>query len=72
MRGFNISEVGTGDAYMMGSLEYRTPIPFIDRLTTNQFLNNIRIATFVDAGRLFGGTLTNDLYNRPEYAITAP
>ena len=71
MRGFNISEVGTGDAYMMGSLEYRTPIPFIDRLTTNQFLNNIRLAAFVDGGKLFGGTLTNYLYDRPEYAITA-
>lgn len=71
LRGFNISEVGTGDGYMMGSLEYRTPIPFIDRLTTNQFLNNIRLAAFVDAGKIFGGTITNDLYYRPEYAITA-
>lgn len=71
IRGFNISEVGTGNGFMMGTAEFRTPIPFMDRLTTNTFLNNIRLAAFMDAGTLFGDTLTNKLYDRPGYAITA-
>ncbi|MBR1977015.1 BamA/TamA family outer membrane protein [bacterium] len=71
LRGFNISEVGTGKGFMTGSVEFRTPIPFIDRLTTNSFLNNIRLAAFVDAGKVFGGTLSNTLYDKPEYAISA-
>ena len=71
IRGFNISEVGTGDGFMMGTAEFRTPIPFMDRLTTNTFLNNVRLAAFIDAGTIFGDTLTNKLYDRPGYAITA-
>ena len=55
----------------MGSAEFRIPLPFIDRLTTNSFLNNIRIAGFVDAGKIFSSTLTDTLYDRPGYAISA-
>ena len=71
IRGFNISEVGTGNGFMMGTAEFRTPIPFMDRLTTNTFLNNVRLAAFMDAGTIFGDTITNKLYDRPGYAITA-
>lgn len=71
IRGMNISEVGTGSGYMMGSAEVRVPVPFIDRLTSNTFINNIRIAAFVDAGKIFSPTVTDLLYERPGYAITA-
>lgn len=71
IRGFNIAEVGTGNGYMMGSAEFRTPIPFIDRLTTNTFVNNIRLAAFVDAGKMFNPTITDTIYGRPGYAISA-
>ncbi len=71
LRGFNISEVGTGKGFMSGSVEFRTPIPFIDRLTSNTFLNNVRLAAFLDAGKIFGGTISNTLYDKPEYAISA-
>ena len=71
IRGFNISEVGVGDGYMMGSAEVRVPIPFIDRLTSNSFLNNLRIAGFVDAGTIFSKTTGTYVYNKPGYAITA-
>ncbi len=71
LRGFNISEVGTGTGYMMASAEFRTPIPFIDRLTSNTFMNNIRLAAFVDAGKIFTPTVTDTLYGRPGYAISA-
>ena len=43
----------------------------MDRITTNSFLNNIRIAGFVDAGKVFGTTLTDRLYDRPGYAVSA-
>ncbi len=70
IRGFNLTEVGSGDGFMMGSVEYRTPIPFIDRLTSNTFINNIRLAAFVDGGKIFNQSLSDDLYDRPGYAIT--
>ncbi len=70
IRGFNISEVGVGDGFMMASAEYRVPIPFIDRLTSNSFLNNIRLAGFVDAGTLFGKTIGTRVYDKPGYGIS--
>lgn len=70
IRGFNIAEVGVGNGYMMGSAEYRVPIPFIDRLTSNTFLNNMRLAAFVDAGTLFNRTIGSRVYNKPGYAIS--
>lgn len=70
LRGFNIAEVGTGSGFMSASAEFRTPIPFVDRLTTNTFLNNIRLAAFVDGGKIFSPTLTDTLYDRPGYAIS--
>ena len=71
IRGFNISEVGVGDGYMLGSAEYRLPIPFIDRLTSNSFLNNLRLAAFVDAGTLFNRSIGSKVYDKPGYAISA-
>ncbi len=71
IRGFNISEVGVGDGFMMGSAEARVPIPFIDRLTSNSFLNNLRLAAFVDAGTIFGESIGSKVYDKPGYAITA-
>ena len=56
---------------MMGSAEYRLPIPFIDRLTSNSFLNNLRIAAFVDAGTLFNRSIGSKVYDKPGYAISA-
>ena len=37
----------------------------------NTFINNIRFAAFVDAGKIFTSTITDKLYERPGYAITA-
>ena len=71
LRGFNLADVGSGKGFMSGSAELRIPIPFMDRITTNSFLNNIRIAGFVDAGKVFGTTLTDRLYDRPGYAVSA-
>ena len=70
IRGFNISEVGVGSGYMMGSAEIRVPIPFIDRLTSNSFLNNIRIAGFADAGKIFQKSIGSHVYGQPGYAIS--
>lgn len=70
IRGFNVSEVGVGTGYMMGSAEYRVPIPFVDRLTSNTFLNNIRLAAFVDAGKIFKKSIGSYVYGQPGYAIS--
>lgn len=71
VRGFRMSGIGTGSGFMMGQAEFQTPIPFIDRLTDAKFLDNIRLAAFVDAGQIYGSTVTNEIYNRPLHAITA-
>ena len=74
IRGFKMSGVGTGDAFIMGSAEFATPIPFLDstRLARKvNFLNNIRFTVWADAGKVFNPTVTNTLYDRPLHAITA-
>ena len=71
IRGFKEGHVGRGYGYVSGSLEYRTPIPFLDRITSNQMVNNTRIAVFLDAGQILNSSLTQKLYGWPGYAISA-
>ena len=74
IRGFKMSGVGTGDAFIMGSAEFATPIPFLDRTRLARkinFLNNIRFTVWADAGKVFNPTVTNTLYDRPLEAVTA-
>lgn len=70
VRGFKMSGVGTGNAFIMGSAEFATPIPFLDR-TRIAFLNNIRFTVWADAGKVFDGTVSNTIYDRPMYAVSA-
>lgn len=70
IRGFRMSGVGTGTAFAMGSVELATPIPFLDRLKV-QFLDNLRMTFFADAGKIFNPTVSNIIYDRPMQAITA-
>ena len=71
IRGFKMSGVGTGEAFVMGSAEFATPIPFVDRIQKIKFLNNVRFTMFVDAGKIFNNTISDTLYDRPGYAVTA-
>lgn len=74
IRGFKMSGVGTGDAFVMGSAEFATPIPFIDRTRLARkvgFLNNIRLTAWVDAGKIFNPTVSDTIYDRPMYAVSA-
>jgi len=70
IRGYRMSGVGTGDAFIMGSAELATPIPFLDKLKV-QFLDNVRMTFFLDAGKIFSPTVTDVIYDRPMQAITA-
>ncbi len=70
IRGFKMSGVGTGNAFIMGSAEFATPIPFMDR-TRISFLNNLRFTAWIDAGKVFDGTVSNKIYDRPMYAVSA-
>lgn len=70
VRGFRMSGVGTGDAFLMGSAELATPLPLVDRLKWD-FLQRIRLTFFVDAGKVFDPTISSVLYDRPMSAITA-
>ena len=69
IRGFKMSGVGTGDAFIMGSAEFATPIPFLDRTRIN-FLNNLRFTVWADAGKIFNPSITDKIYDRPLYAVS--
>lgn len=69
IRGFKMSGVGTGDAFVMGSAEFATPIPFMDR-TRIAFLNNLRFTVWADAGKVFDRTVSDIIYDRPMHAIS--
>ncbi|MBQ4113844.1 BamA/TamA family outer membrane protein [bacterium] len=70
IRGYRVNGVGTGTSFIMGSAELATPIPFVDRLKIN-FLHNLRLTFWVDAGKVFNPTISSTLYDRPIHAITA-
>jgi len=71
IRGFKMSGVGTGSSFVMGSVEFATPLPYLDRTKIN-FLHNLRFTMFVDAGKMFGHkTVSDKIYDRPMYAVTA-
>ena len=70
VRGYKMSGVGSGDGFVMGSVELSTPIPFMDRFKY-EFLQKIRLNFFVDAGHVFDGTISSKLYDRPMSAISA-
>lgn len=70
IRGYKVNGVGTGTSFIMGSAELATPLPFVDRLKVN-FLQNLRMTFWVDAGKVFNPTISSTLYDRPLHAITA-
>ena len=70
IRGYKVNGVGTGDAFVMGSVELATPVFFLDRLKAS-FFKNLRLTFFVDAGKVFRPYVTDELYDRPMQAITA-
>lgn len=70
IRGFRMSGVGTGDGFVMGSVELATPVPLLDRLKI-QFLENVRLTFFIDAGKIFNSTISDIIYDRPMQAVTA-
>lgn len=70
IRGYRMSGVGTGDGFVMGSVELATPIPFLDKLKV-QFLDNVRMTFFLDAGKIFNSTVSDVIYDRPMQAISA-
>ena len=70
IRGYRINGVGTGTSFVMGSAELAVPLPFVDRLKVN-FLHNLRVTFWVDAGKVFNPTISSTLYDRPIHAITA-
>lgn len=70
IRGYRVNGVGTGTSFVMGSAELATPLPFSDRFKIN-FLQNLRLTFWVDAGKVFDPTISSYLYDRPMHAITA-
>lgn len=70
IRGFREGDVGNGQGFIMASAEFRTPIPYIDKITDIELFKDMRAAFFMDAGSVYKETLTNQLFNRPGYGIS--
>lgn len=71
IRGYKMSGVGTGDAFVMGSAELNTPFLFLDRIKKVPFFDNLKLSFFVDAGKIFNPTISDIIYDRPMEAISA-
>ncbi len=71
VRGYKMSGIGTGEGFVMGSVELTTPFFFLDRIKQVPFLDNVKFATFLDAGKIYNGSITNKIYNRPESGVAA-
>ncbi|MCR5260991.1 MAG: BamA/TamA family outer membrane protein [Candidatus Gastranaerophilales bacterium] len=69
VRGYKMSSIGTGNSYVMGSVELTTPLFFLDRIKKLKFLDNVKFAVFADAGKLFNTTVSDVIYNRPGYGV---
>ena len=69
VRGYRLSSIGTGNSYVMGSVELTTPFFFLDRIKQVKFLDNVKFELFADAGKLFNSTITDKIYNRPGYGV---
>ena len=70
IRGFRMSEVGTGDGFMMASAELLTPLFFLDRIEKIKFMENVRLAFFADAGKMFSTSISDRMYDRPGEAVS--
>jgi outer membrane protein insertion porin family len=71
IRGFREGNLGHGAQYMMGSAELRAPIPILSQIKKVPFVENIRGAVFLDAGKLFDQELSNKIFDRPGYGLSA-
>jgi len=70
VRGFREGDAGNGKGFMLATTEFRTPIPYIDRVAKYKFIRDIRVAAFADAGKLFKKSFVSTLYNRPGYGVS--
>ncbi|MEI7475188.1 MAG: BamA/TamA family outer membrane protein [bacterium] len=71
IRGFGEGDVGVGQGLLLGSAEYRTPIPFMDKITKIGFFRDMRLAAFFDAGRVYNGYFSNAIFDKPEFGVSA-
>ncbi|MEI8377837.1 MAG: BamA/TamA family outer membrane protein [bacterium] len=71
MRGFSQGAAGNGKGIMMATAEFRTPIPFMDKITENTFFNDMRLVAFMDAGKVISPNIVDDVYKYPGYGISA-
>lgn len=71
IRGFREGTIGSGAQYILGSAEFRMPVPFLDKIKKIPLVDNIRAAAFFDAGKAFDYAISNKIFDRPGYGISA-
>jgi len=70
MRGFTQGAAGNGMGMMMATAEFRTPVPFMSKITENTFFNDMRLVAFLDAGKVINPNVVDDVYKYPGYGIS--
>lgn len=69
VRGFQQGGLGIGNGFMLGSAELRAKVPTFGRMKNIPVLNTLSAATFLDAGRILGGSSLNSIFDRPQTGI---
>lgn len=64
VRGFQQGGLGIGNGFAMASVELRNRIPMFGKLKQVPVLNSLAMATFMDAGTLFGESDLNSSFDR--------
>lgn len=70
MRGFTQGAAGNGKGMMMATAEFRTPVPFMSKITENTFFNDMRLVAFIDAGKIINPNIVNDIYDYPGHGLS--
>lgn len=71
IRGFREGNIGHGGQYLMGSAELRGPVPILSSIKKIPLVDKIRGALFIDAGKLYNPAISNYIFDRPGYGISA-
>ncbi len=70
VRGFQMSGIGIGEDYALGSAELRARIPYLKRFKKMPFYDMVQLALFTDAGVLSRESQTNSIFHRPGYGAS--
>jgi len=70
VRGFQEGGIGIGDAYLLGSAEIRSKLPFLKRFTKFPLYDMVAVALFMDAGQVYNEDRADNFFDRVGYGAS--